>query len=182
MSTDPCTSWSDDALASADQIPRAHIDPIDREATALALLRAVVAHPSRHETIVVLLDGVRRGVSIVVVDGTIDPDDVVRSVEVVAEAVSMAVARHDTYPVHESAIGALVVASVRPDPIDHLDDLLDADRWLHLDEITERHGIELVEWFVLQGDGVDLISRPRELLDERPRWSPTRRHGGVRWA
>ncbi|MGA1440773.1 MAG: hypothetical protein ACO4CU_13210, partial [Ilumatobacteraceae bacterium] len=63
MSTDPCTSWSDDALASADQIPRAHIDPIDREATALALLRAVVAHPSRHETIVVLLDGVRRGVS-----------------------------------------------------------------------------------------------------------------------
>lgn len=183
MPTDPRTRWSDDTPAPSDPIPRAHVDPIDRESTALALLGAIVSEPSRHETIVVLLDRARRGVSIVVVDGTSDPDDVVHSVEVVATAVSNAATRScGTGPLDDVAIGALVVASVRPGDASRFDDLVDADRWLHLDEITDQHGIELVEWFVLHGEGLDCVSRPRELVDERLRWSPTRPRGGARWA
>ena len=70
------------------QLPRAGVDPLDDDATALALLSAVIASPPRSETIAILLDSARRGRSIVVVSGTERPDDLLRVVDVLAGALT----------------------------------------------------------------------------------------------
>jgi hypothetical protein len=142
----------------ATRLPRAGIDPIDHEATALAVVRTAAAWPLRHETILVLLDDAHCGIGLVVVSGTTEPDAVL----VVAERILDPV-------VHEGRVAAAIVASVRPDgPPEAGDDrdLTDADRWLELDEIATGCGVELLEWFVL-GDG---LNRPRELVNAPPRW------------
>ena len=59
----------------------------------------------------------------------------------------------------------LVLATVRPDTTGMLPG--DIDRWLEADSITDSHGIELVEWFIIGPAGVDC---PRELLGEPDRW------------
>ena len=141
------------------RLPRAGIDPIDREATALAVVRTAAAWPLRHETIVVLLDDARCGIGLVVVNGTTEPDAVLEVAECLLDPA-----------VHDGRVAAVIVASVRPDgrgpDVDAEPDLTDADRWLELDEIATGCVVELVEWFVL-GDG---LSRPRELVNEPPRW------------
>jgi hypothetical protein len=43
----------------------------------------------------------------------------------------------------------------------------DIDRWVEANEITEAHGIELIEWFVVGPAGVEC---PREMLGEPERW------------
>lgn len=139
------------------RLPRAGIDPITDESTALALLR-IAACPTRHETIIVLLDDARCGLGLVVVSDTAEPDAVVEVVERVLDPA-----------VHDGRAAATIVASVRPrsdvgDRGGH--DLGDADRWLELDDVAERCGVELVEWFVL----ADGLSRPRELVNAPPRW------------
>ena len=170
---------------SAESLPRAHIDPIDHEATALALIGAVMSTPPRDETIIFLLDQARRGLSVVVVDGTVDPDDVLGSVEALLGAISVV---NDTCTVDDSPIGGLVVTSVRPrDPADldglaGFDDLADADRWLQLDDLADQHAIDLVEWFVLDGCDTVRVTRPRDLLNEPPRWSPIPQPGAARSA
>lgn len=144
----------------ATRLPRAGIDPIDDDATALSLIRAVVAHPARHETIVVLLDDARRGIALVVVSDTIDPDSVLEVAERIFDPA-----------VHDGRVGTAIVASIDPTdrsagPVER--DLTDAERWLDLDEISTAHGVELLEWFVLsRGHG---LSRPRELVNGPPRW------------
>lgn len=140
------------------RLPRAGVDPIRHEGPALALVRAVVAHPVRAETIVVTLDRERRGLGLVVVNGTTHPDDVV----VVASRVLDAAAR-----VTDAAYA--VVASVRPGPCDL--DLSDAERWLELDLVASACGVEVVEWFVLEPDPVGLrVNRPRQLVNAPSRW------------
>ena len=137
---------------SATPLPRAGIDPIDDEATALAMVRLAAARPARHETIVVLLDHCRCGIGLVVVNGTCEPGAVLE----VAECLL-------TPEAHDGRIGAVIVASCRPGG--ELD-LADADRWLELDDLARRHDVELLEWFV-EGAG---LSRPRELVNAPPRW------------
>lgn len=134
------------------RLPRAGIDPITDPATALGLLR-VAACTTRHETILVLLDEARRGLGLVVVSDTSDPDAVVDIAERVLDPA-----------VHGGRVAAAIVASVRPDgPRCALDD---ADRWLELDHVVGRARVELVEWFLLDGG----ISCPRELVNAPPRW------------
>jgi hypothetical protein len=141
---------------STSRLPRAGVDPITDDATALALLR-VAASPTRHETIVVLLDAARCGIGLVVVSDTSDPDAVV---DVTARILDPAV--------HAGQVGAVILASVRPtDGVGRSrDDLSDAERWLDLDRVATARDVDLVEWFVL-GAGV---SRPRELVNAPPRW------------
>ena len=140
------------------RLPRAGIDPIDDELTALALIKTAVAWPLRPETIVVLLDDARCGIGLVVVSGTPDADAVLEVGERILDP-----------QVHDGRVAAAIVATVRPGRIDPAwqgDDLTDADRWIELDEIATDRGVELLEWFVL-GDGV---SWPRELVNAPPRW------------
>lgn len=136
----------------ATPVPRAGVDPIVDEAAALAIVRLAAARPSRHETIVVLLDETRCGLGLVVVSGTVDPDAVIEVAECLLDPA-----------VHDGRAGAAIFTSCRPhgDPV-----LADADRWLELDAIAGRHGVELLEWFV-DGRG---LSRPRELVNAPPRW------------
>lgn len=138
------------------RLPRPGLDPIDQEATALVLVDAAATRPTRHETIVVLLDDARCGIGLVVVRDTADPDAVIDVVERILDPV-----------VHDGRVAAVVVASIRPpDPEGHDDDLADAERWHDLDEVAGGCEVELVEWLVL-GDGV---SRPRELVNAPERW------------
>lgn len=140
--------------------PRAGIDPIDSADAALAVIRLAATRPLRAEVIVLVLDGDRRGRTIVIVDGTEDPDAVVEIVERLTESLGTIGAEGDA---------ALVVASVRPNggPL-HGDDA----RWLEASELAERGGIELLEWFVICDDlGPPTAWCPRDLLAEPPRWS-----------
>lgn len=137
------------------RLPRAGVDPITDDGGALALLR-LAANPHRCETILVLLDDRRRGLGLVVVSDTTDADAVVDVANRLLDPV-----------VHDGRVAAVIVASVRtPHARDGID-LTDADRWLGLDDVAAHHGVELVEWYVLD----DGVSRPRELLNAPPRWS-----------
>ena len=141
------------------RLPRAGVDPITDEATALTLL-SVAASPNRPETIVVLLDDARCGIGLVVVSDTSDPDAVVEVAERILDPA-----------VHDGRVAATIVATVRPSGHDDHDDhehhdLTDAERWLDLDEVADRCEVELVEWFVLGA----AVSRPRELVNAPPRW------------
>lgn len=156
------------------RVPRAGLDPIDDPLTALAVIRLAVHVPHVHETVVLLLDHARCGVGITVVAGTECPDDVID----VAECLVTAAAGTDR-------VGAMVVASVRPDggpvcgvdgcdiggcdvggcDVDHVVEF-DPERWIEMSEIAEEAGIELLEWFVI---GRDVVT-PRDQLGESPRW------------
>lgn len=140
----------------AHRLPRAGVDPIDAEPTALALLHAAAAHPPRHETILILLDDARCGIGLVVVGDTLDGVAVVEVAERILDPA-----------VHDGRVAAAIIATVRPGGTRHEPDTLaDADRWLDLDEIADRCGVELLEWFVLD----DGVNRPRELVGAAARW------------
>ena len=144
-------------FCSAHHPPRAGVDPVDSAAAALAVIRLAMHRPARSETIAVVLGDDLRGRSIVVVDGTDDPDAVVAVVERLADTI--AVSGRD---------GALVVASIRPGR-----GLVpgDVDRWLEASDIADGAGVDLLEWFVIDGArGVGTTWCPRDLLGEPPRW------------
>lgn len=143
------------------RLPRAGIDRIVDAEGALAVVRLALSSPPVAETVVVVLDDDRRGRTIVVVDATEDDDSVIEIVERLTEAVAVATAGGGER-------GAIVVATVRlgrgPD-----DD--DADRWLEASDLAECAGVELLEWFVLETDGMAMTAWcPRDLLAEPPRW------------
>ena len=140
-------------FCAAHRLPRAGVDPID-DAAALAVIRLALHQPPIHETVALVLDGDRTGRTVVVVDGTEQPDSVLAVVETLAE--SIAASGRD---------GALVVASMRPNggPVE-----ADEHRWLEASDLADDVGVELVEWFVLDGEGATWC--PRDLLGEPPRW------------
>ena len=144
-------------------LPRAGVDPVDSEESALAVVSWAVGTPARAETLVVLLDRQRCGIAIVSVDGTRDADDVLH------------VARHVLDPaVGHDLVAAAVIAPVRPGrrpEAGDADPAGDADRWLELDGIATDHGVTLLDWFVLDDRGV---SRPRDLVAAPARWRPPR--------
>jgi hypothetical protein len=134
-------------------LPVADVDPIDDAPTALTLIGAMASDPPAHETLVILLDREHRGSTIVNFDGTTDNDSV------------LWVADHVTEIAHRvDDIGAVVIASFRPNGSDELDDV---ERWLTVDEQLDLVGIELVEWFVIGRS----VSCPRSLFGDAPRWA-----------
>jgi hypothetical protein len=138
----------------------AETSPIDDEATALTVLLAAASIPTRHETLVALLDAERRGVALVVVAGTSDPDDVVTVTDRLLRLAPT-----------DRTVGALAIATIRPDhDVPDRFDLDDAERWIEIDAIACDHGVELLDWFVV-GRGV---SRPRQLLNVPSRWNGAR--------
>lgn len=137
--------------------PRAGIDPVDSAAAALAVIRLAIQRPLTSETVVLVLDGDYRGRTVVVVDGTAEPDAVLEVVERLADSVASS-----------GQPGALVVASVRPGSGPLPDD---GDRWLEASELAETVGVDLLEWFVIADDTGPLTAWcPRDLLGEPPRW------------
>ena len=122
-------------------------------AAARRLLRPLVGSPPQAQTLAFLLDHRWVGGVIVAVDHTHLPEHLLGVVEV------MSMAGSRTPPA-----SSLVVATVRPGH-DLLDD--DAALWQQASHLASRHGIVLVEWFVVGPNG---FHRPRELTGEAPRW------------
>lgn len=142
-------------FCSAHRTPPVGVDPVDDAEVAMAVVELAMTHPLVAETIVLVLDAERRGRTVVVVDGTDDPDAIVEVVERLAEASAVS-----------GEPGTLVVASVRPDDDGRpLPD--DADRWLEASDVADEVGVELVEWFVV---GPMRTWCPRDLIAEPPRW------------
>ncbi len=140
-------------------LPRAGIDPIDDPVTAARTLAAAVHRPIRHETIALLLDAERRGVAIVIVADTDDPDALLEIVELLAAPTA-----------HDGRVAAMVVATVRPDQRDGAASdvaIGDVERWMEASELADAHGVELIEWFVIAPADVTC---PRDRLGEPPRW------------
>ena len=135
------------------RIPRALIDPINSEVDALTLIDLTMKHPPETDTIAVLLDHERRGLTIFTVTGTTHPDAMFDLLDIIIDAGNECGDR----------LGGIILASIRPDggvePAD-------VDRWLEASEMTELGGIELVEWFVIGNE----IQCPRDLLGQPPRW------------
>jgi len=128
-------------------------DVVTSDAKALLTLGLAISCPPRHETIVLMLDDDRRGLGVVIVSGTIDPEHVLNVAECVARTSE-----------HGGATSALVIASIRPGHVGHSDG--DDTRWLDLTRIADDAGVELLEWYVIG----DEVSYPRHQLGEPPRW------------
>lgn len=149
------------SFCGAHRVPRASIDPIDAPRAALAVVDLAMQHPPTAETIALVLDDDRRGRTIVVVDGTVEPDAVLDVVERVASSIAVT-----------GRTGKLVLATVRPGGGPFPDD---DDRWIEASELADDYGVELVEWFVIGGDRPTVGANatcPRDLLGEVPRWGP----------
>lgn len=142
---------------SVHRMPLAGVDPIDSEPVALCVLDMVVSRPLRHETIVLFLDQQRRGITFMVVSGTIAFDSLFDVIDVIVDQ-----------GVEFDELGAVVLFTVRP-PVPGVADLheLDVDRWLEASAMLDDAGIELLEWFVVGAS----ITSPRDLLGEPPRWT-----------
>ncbi|MDP9465369.1 MAG: hypothetical protein M3P52_12145 [Actinomycetota bacterium] len=133
-------------------------DPIRSSIDALAVVSLAIHRPLEAETIAFFLDEGGRSNTITVVSGTTEPDSVLS----VAECMAVAGGR-------SPALCGVVLATVRPNTAPDLPCNLpgDIDRWLEANAITESHGIELIEWFIVGPSGVEC---PRELLGEPDRW------------
>ncbi len=138
---------------AAHRLPRARIDPIDSEPVALSMIAHMMARPAEPETIALLLDDQRRGLTVLVVSGTERPDAMFDVIDLIADAYA-----------RDDEVGAVVLASVRPGGA--IDDA-DIDRWLEASDVLADRGVELVEWFVIGAD----VGCPRDRLAEPPRWS-----------
>ena len=139
------------------RLPQAS-NPIRSSIDAIAVVSLAIHRPLEAETIAFFLDETSRSNTITVVSGTTEPD----SVLTVAECMAMAASR-------TRRLCGVVLASVRPQSVANLPATLpgDIDRWVEASEITESHGIELIEWFVVGPSGVDC---PRMLLGDPERW------------
>lgn len=144
-------------FCGAHRAPRAGIDPVESAPAALAVIQLAMRLPPTNETIALVLDDDHRGRTIVVVDGTEHPDSVLDVVERLVDSI-----------VASGRDGSLVLASIRPDrgPLEG-----DGDRWLEASELADAAGVELLEWFVIDGaPGSGTAWCPRDLLGEPPRW------------
>ena len=137
------------------RLPRAGVDRISCAETALLMLAMAIQQPLRAETVTLLLDAERRGIAVAVVSGTHQPDDVLEVVECFTRSAA-----------HGGRVGGIIVASVRPEVSDEDTVATDVDRWLEMSDIAEQVGVELLEWFVINGD----VTCPRDQLGEPPRW------------
>jgi DNA repair protein RadC len=131
------------------RIPRGFIDPISSRTDALAVLS--IAAPFGNDTVAILLDPERRGIGIIMVTGTIDPDTLFWVIDLCIEA---------RYP----NLAGLVLASARPGGDM---EAADRERWIEATLHCDDAGIELVEWFVIG----EHIACPRDLAGEPSRWS-----------
>jgi DNA repair protein RadC len=130
------------------RIPRGFIDPIKSRSDALAVLS--LAAPFGDDTVAILLDPERRGVGILVVTGTTDPDAIFRVIDVCVHA-------------QYTDVAGIILATSRPggdlQPVDR-------NRWIEAAMQCDDAGVELVEWFIIGRR----ITCPRELAGDPPRW------------
>ena len=138
------------------QVPRARLDTIGDEPTAIRLLHATLAIPPRPETVVLVLDDAHCGLGVITVTDTTDPEQVITVAETLARP-----------ELFDGEAAALIIATARPGGGYENGDV---ERWMELHTIVEDAGLEFLEWFVVGRE----IMCPRDLLGAPPRW-----RGGV---
>lgn len=134
------------------RFPRAHLDPIDSAEVAYALIAQLSNSIDRDRTLAILLDHEHRGISIVDVDGTIDPDAVLVVADVITE-----------FAASRPEIGAAIIATVRPGGSMNRHDPV---RWVEASEVCELGGVELLDWVIV---GRQVVS-PRAVSGAADRW------------
>lgn len=134
--------------------------PVRSATDALRVLLLATPPPLAAETLAFFLDDEGRGGVITIVSDTTDPTTVLPVAECLCRAA-------EGVP----SASALVIASLRPGGT-----LLAADgeRWRDLSRVAADHGVRLLEWFVIGGDGVHC---PRELVGDPDRWCVDTRSG-----
>jgi hypothetical protein len=137
------------------RIPRPARQSLRGPRDALDVITLAVSHPARPETICLLLDRAHRGFTVVIIEGSGPDDDLMGLGDLLIGAAA-----------DSGAIGAVVIATVRPDR-SHLPDANDERRWFDLRVRFDEAGVELLDWFVLSGG---LASSLCELTDSRWRW------------
>ncbi len=148
------------------RLPRAGVDVIDSAAVAFSMIAHLAARPSRSETIALLLDRQHRGISVLVVSGTREPDAMFDVLDAIVHGARTGGADDDGGGDRNgggAALGGLVLASVRPGGGVEPGDL---DRWLEASDLLALHDAVLLEWFVVGNQ----VTCPRDLLGEPPRW------------
>jgi hypothetical protein len=146
-------------FCSTHRTPRAAVDPVDGPTAALAVVELAMRRPLTHETIALVLDADRRGRTVVVVDGTRQPDAVLDVIERVAGSIAAS-----------GRAGCVVLATIRPGggPEEG-----DEDRWIEASDLADDVGVELLEWFVIGAEAPTVAANawcPRDLVGEAPRW------------
>ena len=136
--------------------PRAVAEPIDRHEIGLRTIVLSARLPPCDETIVLCLDDDRRAFATVVIAGTVEPDAVVDVVEYVTAPA-----------LHRGRLAGVVVGTIRTRRTDARAAEADIDRWMEISAIADDHGVDLVEWYVVEPDGACC---PRDRLGEPPRW------------
>lgn len=136
-----------------DATPASEPAPVRCAADALAVIGLALREPLVHETICFTLDARGVGGIVIAVEGTPDRDDV------------LGVAMHVAAAAEGTLSRRLVIASVRPDASIVADD---ADLWRTLSRAVALWGVELVEWFVL--DGRCCAFAPRALAGDPAPW------------
>lgn len=132
--------------------------PVRSGYDALRVMLLATGHPFQAETLAFFLDDEGVGGVITVISGTSDADAVLPVVECLSRAAEGV-----------ERARSLVVASVRPGggPCPG-----DAERWVQLVGIAADHGLRLLEWFVIDAQGVHC---PRDLAGHPERWPASRR-------
>jgi hypothetical protein len=129
-------------------------DPICSPYDALAVVAMAIHRPLEDETIAFFVDHAGCSNTITVVSGTAEPDAVLS----VAECLAMAASG-------SASLCGVILTTVRPDACGPLPG--DVARWSEAATITDAHGIELIEWFVIDRSGV---ACPRQLAGDPSRW------------
>jgi hypothetical protein len=141
-------------LRSVPPLPVHRAAPLRCSTDALRTLFLAAAQPLAAETLVIVLDAHGYGGVVTIIGDTTEGDAVLG----VAECFSLAA---ECIP----GASALVLATVRPTGCVLPGDI---DRWLEASAVADRHGIRLIEWYVISASGVQC---PRDLLGEPERWS-----------
>lgn len=130
--------------------------PVRTAAQAMHIIGLAMRQPPGDETICFALDdnGVG-GVAIAIGDTTV-PDDLLDVIEIIGRAA-----------VGTPAV-AIVVATVRACGGVRNDDGI---RWEVADAVARHHGLELLEWFVIDAEGH--VHLPRLLVGDASRWPGT---------
>lgn len=134
--------------------PRARIDPIDHWCAACAAVRLFHPGPGEVQTMVLLLDHERRGLTVTAVTDPPPRDDLVAVLGRLLDAVGAA----------SDIVSGLIAISYRPYALIEFDDELN---WHVADAECAAVGLELVEWFVVDHHDVRC---PRELTGQPARW------------
>jgi hypothetical protein len=131
-------------------VPRAHRDPINSATQALSVFSLAITRPLRPETLVLMMSHDHRGVGLIALNNGGDLRSLID--HIVGKCAA------------ENTARAVAIASVRP----HLHSQFhSAIEWTKANEICQRAGVQLVDWFIIGRHGVN---RPRIVAHEPDAW------------